>query len=499
MEVRVNIIFIYFEKNIKLLYICSWKQSNKYNMKNTANHFKTVVCAVLFSVLPLGNVWADELIRYDSHDIYACSESIIRNYAPGVDVVCVHDRSVSAGHPFFLAVKDTSNVSYYMVMGILDTVYDFEILKDTVYFCGKYSSSIYSGCAVVGYFDILSLMSSGYTTVSYLPITSMKTLSKLEVEFFASWKHLVAIGTDNLDSAVVMDATEGPTGWNICCAIFGNDSLRLTDIAFTDDYIVITSTKRASGMAPISGYRNRVLWWIEKTVMGPYYVPFNNVRRYIFDDGCKSYMVRARKDNEFVTVCNFMSPATQPCDYNISVYDGLNMISSYKFTESGNSMVSSGLLDISVDRTPGGKRLCVLLNNAYGNTADKSVIYDIPLLPTFFPTIIGGHVNNYNVNVRSLDYTGINGHFVASGIGPGLYYDHPYFLKYKFDNYDGDCFERVENELIDDSRPNQPTEKKVEKSIEQIIPVMDEIDKKELEITEKCNSSTDSDGEREKE
>ena len=114
---------------------------------------KTLICIFIAMLyLSTGEVRAIELVRNNGDD-YAGPGSIIRHYADGIDIVCYNTKST----PYFMIYKQGSPASYELFLHPMDTVSDFEIYNDTIYFCGEGHINR-AGDAVVGYFAAPDLL-----------------------------------------------------------------------------------------------------------------------------------------------------------------------------------------------------------------------------------------------------------------------------------------------------------------------------------------------------
>ena len=97
------------------------------------------ICCILFVALVSMSDWAkaDELVRFNADEVSAMG-TIIRSYQQGQDVVCCN---VPYSRSFFVMYDEGTSMLYALYVD-MDTVADFEIYDDTVYFCGKKKSTI---------------------------------------------------------------------------------------------------------------------------------------------------------------------------------------------------------------------------------------------------------------------------------------------------------------------------------------------------------------------
>lgn len=168
--------------------------------------FKSTVCLLSLMVVGILNSYADELVRHNVYDSYSRG-TIIRHYRGVSDVICVH----SGSHPYFMYLQEGVPTTYAMYVD-LDTVCDFEIYNDTVYFCG-YRRVNTSSVAVIGFFDLTTYPSPYSHMAYYLDLSWITDVRALEVDMFAARKHVVGVGGELRGNAMMVDLIDEGSFW----------------------------------------------------------------------------------------------------------------------------------------------------------------------------------------------------------------------------------------------------------------------------------------------
>ena len=410
-------------------------------MNKALNYLKVFVYLAV-ALLANNECMADELIRTTAGNPI-CNHSIIRHYDVGKDVVCCH-----SNQPYFMLLDESSSTFYSLYLPI-NKVWDFEIYNDTVYFCGNtISSGVEFG--VVGYFDVTLLASPTLVSVHYLHLDRTKSINALEVGHFAGQKHIVVIGEDKdsgLKTKRLLDLVDLSTLWAVYSD--GTEGYKeiLSDLAITKNYVVATS------ILP-NGRKGRV-WYFSKPTTPMAATIFNGSATYTdMDYPIKGkYLVRHRRDDEFVTACTSDTITAWPAvEYCLSYYDGLTYINSMFFWEPLYEPPFDQypqLMDITIGRCIRpyvGNSVNVLLNGPSYNQSglvNQSVIYEFPYGVWGYASS-DGHVHN-DVTLTSLNVA--DGYHIVSS---GHYISDlkPVFDKTKNGNYNGSCFNKKPVEMI---------------------------------------------------
>lgn len=397
------------------------------------NIIRLITCAMTALFLSFGEARADELIKTITNE-QTGSGSIIRNYDGGLDVVCHH----STSDPFFMMYKNSSPVAYGLILDHMARIYDFEIYNDTVYFCGI-SKKSKAGLAVIGYFDVNTLLNSSPENVSYVALPSMEAVTAIEVGWFANRKHVVGVGVELGAEGAMVDMIDETTYWKVNLANVGGDTVSLSDLAITDSLVVVTSKRNPTSLMPYGR-----LWLFDKPVASGASLFPCNVTFYDHDDyvGGK-YFVKALRFNRYVTArANDFFVITSN-DFVLSYYTGHTYDKSVAVEEFTSFSCTVGGLDYEVTAST----VAMLLKGVYytqGIPHLKSVIYEIPDVATA-PAIVPSHVYE-GVLFESLDYVWTfdidRQHFVSTGFDVASGYGTPYYMKFKYNFFDGSCLEK---------------------------------------------------------
>ena len=180
--------------------------------------------------------------------------SIIREYAPGVDIVYLDN-----GRPVFLYVDRMGSMVLEVPVPGLVSVSDMEINKDTLYFCGNYN-----GDPAVGYFDVNDMFFGSSTVefaqVLYTPVVSngngtfygALTLTKLEVYRDGNFVHVLVVmdvefGTPYADDYTgLIDARYDGTQWIAEIISETTGVFFFDDVAVTGNYVIVIGDKHGA-------------------------------------------------------------------------------------------------------------------------------------------------------------------------------------------------------------------------------------------------------------
>lgn len=391
---------------------------------------KTAIC-ILLSLLffSASEVRAVEEIRYAAYES-SSSGTIIRHYTNNVDVVCYHNMY----NPYFMIYKTGVSSTNVLYLPPMDTIYDFEIYNDTVYFCGE-GQFPRAGAAVVGYFAIADMSGTSYANVSYVTLPAMKMVRAIEVGWFASRKHVVGVGEAINSEGMMVDMIDESTYWKVNFGDVGGDTVALSDLTITANYVVVTSTMPATGFAT----KGRVWFFAKPSTPGQSLFPYYNVyfQDFVNSSGLtRKFLVRSRGD--YIATAYRVDMSLM--GYNpfiISYYNGPAYVRSVMIDEASESMIQLGDMQL----TEGSKSLALLLNGQYktgAGSTPRSVVYEIPnYYPV--PAMVDAHVYD-GVFFESIDHMWLtnldNQHFVLSGYQP-YGYGTPYYMKFHY-GYFGD-------------------------------------------------------------
>ena len=216
---------------------------------------------LLAAVLAATAVAAQDAL-YETQGLPA-GTSIVREYAPGVDIV-YHDN----GTPSFLYLDRMSQVIEEARIPNLVSVADMEIEGDMVYFCGNYN-----GDQAIGRFDINDLFFGSnnveFSSIMYYPVSGSYpgtlTLTKLEVYKDVSDVHVFLIGniefgTPNaIDYTCLIDAQYDGSRWFSEVIEEPTGVYFFDDVAVLDNEIVVVGDKHGG----TGDYSN--IWYLPST------------------------------------------------------------------------------------------------------------------------------------------------------------------------------------------------------------------------------------------
>jgi hypothetical protein len=396
-------------------------------MKTNIKSLFYILLTLLF--LSAGEAKADELVRYNIGESTS-ARTIIRHYQEGEDIACYHGSS----RPFFIMYKAGVAITNVIYPTNIDTIFDFEIYNDTIYFCGKRNSSV-TGGAVVGYFDISYFYSATAANIAYINLPVMDHVKAIEVGWFAMRKHVVGIGEDIEEKNMIVDMIDETTHWKVNSSEMGRDTVLLSDLIITDSFVVVTATKK--GTVP-TGY----LWYITKPVapsqsLFPCYATYQNHPNAINT----KYLIRNMVGGSFVTARH----ASSNNNIILSYYNGSSYVRSIYL----NDLSKGKFILQDMKREPGVWTVEILTSGTYTNFPNVSFMSKIHEVPNDDPIPLTIYTHIYDkVNLQSLDrvwasnYNVGEGHFVLSGLDVSSGYGTPYYIKFQHQRFNGSCLSK---------------------------------------------------------
>lgn len=185
------------------------------------------------------------------YDNIVGSNSVIREYSDNHSIIYIH-RSGDWGYFIYDSYGTGNNVSNAIKVDSLCRVYDFRIMDDTVYFCGKKGGYLMFGCFGVSEFN----NSTALLKTWFFDGTGMDSLMacKMDVYRETGLAHIAAVGqykdlaTSMNYSAIYEFIEVGPI--NSVCSIYLTDDkkIQFTDITVTDNYVVAASNNSSSNI-----------------------------------------------------------------------------------------------------------------------------------------------------------------------------------------------------------------------------------------------------------
>jgi hypothetical protein len=449
-------------------------------------NLKSTICIITFILISfVGNVRADEVVRCNIDELSSAG-SIIRHYKDNMDVACYH----STSDPIFMIYKEGSPTTYVLYLDYMDTIYDFEIYHDTIYFCGN---SYYHrvGTSVVGYFAVSSLLSTSPANVAYISLPAMETIRAIEVAWFASRKHVVGVGKAINSNGMMVDLIDEGSFWKVNTSDVGGDTIILSDLAITDNYVVVTSSQQISYFFS-SGH----LWYFDKpTSVAQSLFPSSPTLVSLNDYVGSKYLIKYIVGDCFATVHSVRLGHYVLPLFVMSYFIGLSHYKSFSIHEESENVVRLG--DISL--TEASKIINLLLYGSLKNNDEfflGSVIYEIPniLISSVIPSTLTAHVYD-GIFFESLDHKWVNNiddqHFVSSGNMPNGY-GTPNYLTYHSLYFGGKCLDKKENiptELFFETNTQRVS---VTNTLSQQVPEIYIHYPKEMIVDTKCFSITHS-------
>lgn len=217
------------------------------------NYFKLIVLTA-FLLFANAGAQAQALIHWNAIGRQT-TNPIIREWTPGGAIGYMED--LSRGGYFF--IKDINPIAQVAVLPVGNTVTDFRVKNDSVFFCGMDNTY---GYGIVGFFDINALF-AGTGTITYgilqqtvsSPYVTRPT--RMDVYTFRGITHIAFVGDllTNVPGSptLVPSTTVGDayfdnyfSTWNIDFYQNAGCDTIYTDIAASSDYVVAVAKKNFS-------------------------------------------------------------------------------------------------------------------------------------------------------------------------------------------------------------------------------------------------------------
>ena len=431
-------------------------------------NLRAIFCIFFAQFLSVGNACADELVRHNT-DVNHGVESIIRHYTSNTDIVC--DRY--PGRPSFTMYIEGVSSAYSIDVEMYD-ILDFEIYRGMVYFCGTYISGNTS-MARAGFFSLSGFSSATFVQVYYFDYPSMKEFRALELDYFAMRLHLMTIGKGHNDEPILVDFIENGTYWDVQLTDIYNDTLSLADIAVTDSFVVIASTKEKSQD------REGMLWFFLKpTTTGASILQSSSINyEYIGTNFSPNVLVRKIIYNFFVVAHTPYTPLESP-DFYITKFQGKSVVDRFLLSVSSN-FKHICLKDIA---TESEKAVVHLLINFENSGIPSSAVYE--LITSTYGNMIPLFGHSYSgVYATSLNKRSDMVHFVASGFKESNGY--PYILKYLRGTFGYGCLPAVQNAMERIQFSTNPQKIIFPRSVGTIVPVSYAKEVKEYSVMVDCS------------
>lgn len=206
------------------------KTINKTRLRSVA----LAVLALLFLPLPSSG---QELIRECN---VKGDPAIVRALASDTWMVYYEEEF---GGEFAKVTASGSTASNMLLGGVIAHVNDFEIVGDTLYFCG----TSWNNTAVMGYFRLTGFPAS---QVYSCTVPLMATCRKLDVGHFNGTRHVVMVGDAILGTSHIVDARDlGLNQWNFNISRYTDINDIYDDVAITNSYVAVSARDTADKKA----------------------------------------------------------------------------------------------------------------------------------------------------------------------------------------------------------------------------------------------------------
>ena len=217
------------------------------------NYFKLIVLTA-FLLFANAGAQAQALIHWNAIG-WQTTNPVIREWTPGVAIGYMED--LARGGYFF--IKDFNPIAQVAELPMRNTVTDFRVKNDSVFFCGMDNTY---GYGIVGFFDINALF-AGTGTITYgilqqtvsSPYVTRPT--RMDVYTFRGITHIAFVGdlltyaagsSTPVPSTTVGDAYFDNYSGNWIVDFYQNAAgdMVYTDIAASSDYVVAVAKKNYS-------------------------------------------------------------------------------------------------------------------------------------------------------------------------------------------------------------------------------------------------------------
>ena len=239
-------------------------------------YFIKIALLSSFSLLYVNPQAKSQDIIYEDPDMHA-EFSIIRHYKNDVDITY----NLAERHSFIYTDRATNTVRYFDIPWNIH-LYDFEIHKGKVYFCGEVSYSsgyiINDERGIFGWFDIDSVFFLGASTHQSILHFNTATpgegdmitkLRRIEVLESNNSIHILMTGNGIIgasktcdakilgNASVIVEVWRNASGlWSMNYTMDYSQKIRYSDLAITENYVVVCASYESgsNGMHTILSY-----------------------------------------------------------------------------------------------------------------------------------------------------------------------------------------------------------------------------------------------------
>ncbi len=323
---------------------------------------------------------------------------IVRDLGNNTYMIC--DQNLPGNGVSFMKVTIGSSTEAYIIVDI-DTVYDFEVFNGYIYFCG-----IKNYYGVLGYFPLAGFPT---TTVQYLYVPTSQRLRKIEVGTMAGQTHMVAIGDGMKGNAEIVDAIDMGTFWGMHFFDANDSKVVLTDLAITDNYVVISFFTRVDPQL-IFLPDAKVLYLNKPTTYGATFSPSSFTWKLAIKSIVPNILIEACEKDAFVVAAHAGAYLTGTYSVHVVAFVGLSYYSRVWINEPTDARVR--VKDLKYDYHEKVTELLLHFDEEYSH---RSIVFSLkPNMGTGTVLSFGHSFNNvYITSIYPNSF--MPNHFFAAG------------------------------------------------------------------------------------
>ena len=199
---------------------------------------KTIKHSLLLAAMTLLPVWTIAQEKTWEVISHGDESSLIREVPSGRWFVYNHNSGIS----YFSQVSSTGNVASMFQLGYnaganYTIIHDFELFKDTVYFCGQ-TGTMEKRRSIWGYFPLTNFPQVD-VYVREADFDNLKKLEVFTVDSTMKEVHVVMLGEKDEKETVVDEMRIAPNQFNESFSEIFSPGVQFNDIAVTDSHIVV--------------------------------------------------------------------------------------------------------------------------------------------------------------------------------------------------------------------------------------------------------------------
>ena len=355
----------------------------------------------------------------------------------------------------------------------IDTVFDFEIYKDTVYFCGVKNSNT-GGYGILGYFPISAFTTS---SVYYLKMPHFRRAKRVEVGSFLGNTNMIAIG-DGIDGhATIVDAKRQSASWIMDFSEAADEKDVFSDLAIIDSFVVVTSYLKNDFVTPAR------VWFFQKPTTPGSSMFYSFVDwKECFQNASQNILVEACRGNEFVVAATLGKTELGSNAIRIAQFNSKTLNSVVRINEQTSFV---WLKDLKFGMDPDVE----LLINTKDENYPHSIIYHIKPYMFSGTHIVDAH-SYYPGYITSIDPWFFSlGQFYASGLDLNSL-SYIWHYTYNFNTW-GMCLSYWDNTIEEIEKPDKKGKSyfdfiRIDQNPDSITPSI-----KWVDVVLLCNSTKD--------